>query len=135
LPPPAFLEPHQDIGKVPLLNWNLEQFSKSICNEHARLIIIDYGFGDRHINSILLKAAAAKAKFFIVDIAGIVVMDKRKEDDQIAQQLWGSSIISSEKSPRRGTSQQAAVRGAHGSHASAHLPSLPRTCASMLETI
>jgi hypothetical protein len=79
-----------DIGRIPLLDWNLEQFRNSVCNEHARLMIIGYSFGDRHINSILLKAAAAKAKFFIVDLAGIEVMDKRGGQDQIAQQLWGA---------------------------------------------
>jgi hypothetical protein len=47
-----------------------------------------YGFGDRHINNILLKAAEVKAKFFIVDVAGIEVIDKRKGQDQIAQRLW-----------------------------------------------
>jgi hypothetical protein len=36
-----------DIGRVPLLEWNLEQFRKSVCTEHARLMIIGYGFGDR----------------------------------------------------------------------------------------
>jgi hypothetical protein len=46
-------------------------------------MIIGYGFGDRHINSILLKAAEVKAKFFIVDVAGIEVMNKHNGPDQI----------------------------------------------------
>lgn len=91
-----------DIGRVPLLDWNLEQFRKSVCTEHARLMIIGYGFGDRHINSILLKAAEVKAKFFIVDVAGIEVMDKRKGQDQIAQRLWDAlapQIIGASRRP------------------------------------
>ena len=50
-------------------------------------MIIGYGWGP-HIDGILLKAAEVKAKFFIVDVAGIQVMDKRKGQDQIAQRLW-----------------------------------------------
>jgi hypothetical protein len=65
-------------------------------------MIIGYGFGDRHINSILLKAAEVKAKFFIVDVAGIEVMDKRKGQDQIAQRLWDAlapQIIGASRRP------------------------------------
>jgi len=51
-------------------------------------MIIGYGFGDRHINSILLDAASSGAKFFILDAAGINVLDKRQSTDHIAQRLW-----------------------------------------------
>jgi hypothetical protein len=91
-----------DIGRVPLLEWNLEQFRKSVCTEHARLMIIGYGFRDRHINSILLKAVEAKARFFIVDLAGIKVIDKRNGQDQIAQRLWDTlapQIIGASRRP------------------------------------
>ena len=95
-----------DIGRVPLLDWNLQQFRKSVCTEHTRLMIIGYSFGDRHINSILLKAAEAKAKFFIVDIVGIEVIDKRKGQDQIAQRLWdvlAPQIIGASRRPLTST--------------------------------
>jgi hypothetical protein len=91
-----------DIGAIPLLDWNLEQFRNSVCNERARLMIIGYSFGDRHINGILLKAAAAKAKFFIVHTAGIEVMDKRTGHDQISQQMWdslGPHVIGASRRP------------------------------------
>jgi hypothetical protein len=91
-----------DIGGVALLDWYLEQFRQSVCTEHARLMIIGYGFGDRHINQILLQAARVGAKFFIVDIAGIKVIDKRNGQDQIAQQLWDAlapQIIGASRRP------------------------------------
>ena len=77
-----------DIGEVPLLTSYLTHFRTSMCNEHARLMIIGYGFGDRHINSALMDASRAGAKFFIVDPAGINVLDKRKSTDQIAHRMW-----------------------------------------------
>jgi hypothetical protein len=77
-----------DISDNQLLSDYLAYFKRSVCNEHARLMIIGYGFGDRHINSIILEAAMAGAKFFIVDVAGINVFDKRSSTDQIAARLW-----------------------------------------------
>jgi hypothetical protein len=46
-----------DIGEIPLLTSYLTHFRTSMCNEHARLMIVGYGFGDRHINSILMDAS------------------------------------------------------------------------------
>jgi len=91
-----------DIGEIPLLGAYLAHFRASICSVHARLMIIGYGFGDRHINSILLEASRRGAKFFIVDTAGINVLDKRKDGDQIAQQLWdqiGLNVIGGSRRP------------------------------------
>jgi len=83
-----------DISDNPLLAAYLSHFKTAVCNEHARVMIIGYGFGDRHINSILLEAAQRGAKFFIVDTGGINVLDKRGSDDQIAYRLWDQMAFS-----------------------------------------
>ena len=76
------------IGAVPLLAAYLNYFETSVCNSNVRVMIIGYSFGDRHINSILLEAARHGAKFFIVDTAGVNVLDKRHSADRVAQRLW-----------------------------------------------
>jgi hypothetical protein len=44
-----------DINKEPLLKWYLELFEKVIKEGAKKLVIIGYGFGDEHINDILLE--------------------------------------------------------------------------------
>jgi hypothetical protein len=84
------------IGEIPLLTAYLNHFRTSVCSEHARLMIIGYSFGDRHINSILLDAARVGAKFFVVDTAGVNVLYKQPHGGAVGQtlrdQMWPSVI-------------------------------------------
>jgi hypothetical protein len=84
------------IGDIPLLADYLRHFRTSICNEHTRLMIIGYGFGDGHINSILLEAAQAGAKFFVVDTAGVNVLYKQPHSGAVGQtlrdQMWPTVV-------------------------------------------
>ncbi len=96
-----------DIGTVlPSRLVSHAHFKAAVCDETARLMIIGYGFGDRHINSILLRASAAGGRFFIVDTQGISVIDKRKSTDQLAQRLWpelAPNIIGASRRPLAST--------------------------------
>lgn len=44
-----------DINREPLLKWYLDLFQEAIYEGGKRILIIGYGFGDTHINDILLK--------------------------------------------------------------------------------
>lgn len=45
----------EDINKEPLLRWYFQIFEDLIKEGNKKLLIIGYGFGDAHINDILLK--------------------------------------------------------------------------------
>ncbi len=45
----------EDINREPLLKWYLDLFQDAIYEGSKKLLIIGYGFGDEHINRILLK--------------------------------------------------------------------------------
>jgi hypothetical protein len=45
----------EDISKEPLLNWYSGLFQDLIYEGNKKLLVIGYGFGDDHINDILLK--------------------------------------------------------------------------------
>lgn len=45
----------EDIGREPLLNWYFELFKNAIYAGSKKMLIIGYGFGDAHINAVLLK--------------------------------------------------------------------------------
>ena len=44
------------IKREPLLQWYLELFEKTLLEPERQLVIIGYGFGDKHINEIIAKA-------------------------------------------------------------------------------
>lgn len=65
-----------EIPKQPLLAWYQEQFRQMLVG--AQVVIIGYSFSDDHINKNLMDAAATGARFFIIDPAGVDIIDKRK---------------------------------------------------------
>ena len=50
-------------------------------------MIIGYGFGDSHINDLLITAAASGAEFFIIDTSGIGVLASAAGTQGIPSQL------------------------------------------------
>jgi hypothetical protein len=59
------------IGGSPILKWYFEQFENALCAGDARLMVIGYGFRDKHINDLLIKAVNERGlKLFIVSPAG-----------------------------------------------------------------
>jgi hypothetical protein len=62
----------KDIQKVQLLSWYQMEFAR-LTQTDARVMVIGYGFGDPHINDMLI-SASTKAEFFIIDTSGIGVL-------------------------------------------------------------
>jgi hypothetical protein len=53
-----------------ILSWYQEVFSEYLRSRDARLMVIGYSFGDRHINSMLESAAECGLRIFVVDPLG-----------------------------------------------------------------
>ena len=55
-----------------LLTWYQEQLESYLSESDSRLMVIGYGFADRHINDIIIRAAANNStmRLFLVDPAG-----------------------------------------------------------------
>lgn len=61
----------RDIGLFPVLSHYFEQFETALAAGDARLMIIGYGFRDRHINEVLVRSVMEhRMKFFVVDPLG-----------------------------------------------------------------
>jgi SIR2-like domain len=58
-----------------LLRIYRNEFKHRISQPNSKLVIIGYSFQDSHINEILESAAKAGAKIFIIDLAGVDVLD------------------------------------------------------------
>lgn len=57
----------RDIGLFPVLSHYFEQFETALAAGDARLMIIGYGFRDRHINEVLVRSVMEHGmKFFVV---------------------------------------------------------------------
>jgi SIR2-like domain len=66
-----------EISQYPLLDWYHRQFREYL-SRAARLMIIGYSFSDAHINRAIIDAAKQRAlKIFIVDPAGVDVLNKQ----------------------------------------------------------
>jgi hypothetical protein len=65
------------INHFKILKWYHTEFERQLCQGETRLLIIGYGFGDEHINS-LLKIAVMRhgLKIFIIDPLGINILQK-----------------------------------------------------------
>jgi hypothetical protein len=59
------------IGSSNILSRYFEYFANSLCGEPSKLCVVGYGFRDRHINDVLLKAVnGQRMKFFLIDPSG-----------------------------------------------------------------
>jgi hypothetical protein len=66
-----------EIGQYPLLNWYHRQFQEHLLGA-SRLMIIGYSFSDAHINRVIIEAAKERnIGVFIVDPAGVDVLNKQ----------------------------------------------------------
>jgi hypothetical protein len=91
-----------EIDNQPLLRWYQDQFNKSIQAANAKLMIIGYSFGDKHINDLIQTAATrGQLKIFIIDPAGADILDKSRRGpsvrgpvpvrDDLSPAIWGAS--------------------------------------------
>jgi hypothetical protein len=62
-----------------LLNSYAQLLEGSLSQPNARLMVIGYGFGDRHINEILARAGARGMKMFVIDPNGSDLARKLNE--------------------------------------------------------
>jgi hypothetical protein len=90
-----------DLDKVPLLAWYRDEFVRMVREHNTRLMIIGYGFQDIHINKIIEAGAAAGTKLFIIDPAGVDVLDGAKSADGTAggirHKIWQNIIGASRR--------------------------------------
>jgi hypothetical protein len=63
------------IDGVALLDWYRSEFKKRLSQPDAKLMIVGYSFRDPHINEILAACVKTGLKLFIIDLAGIGVLD------------------------------------------------------------
>ena len=62
-----------------LLSWYEQQFRHVLCERGTRLMVIGYGFADRHINNHIRDGAAAGMKLFIIDPNGVDAIDTLRD--------------------------------------------------------
>jgi hypothetical protein len=68
-----------EIRQDVLLHWYQDQFSEALHRHGAKLMVIGYSFGDKHINEVIGHAAdQGGLTLFIVDPEGVDVLDKWK---------------------------------------------------------
>jgi hypothetical protein len=68
-----------EIAQDPLLTWYQKEFSATLHQQGAKLMVIGYSFSDEHINEIIGRAAdQGGLTLFIVDPEGVDVLDKWK---------------------------------------------------------
>jgi hypothetical protein len=63
------------IDGVALLDWYRGEFRKRLSQPDAKLMIVGYSFRDPHINEILAAGVRTGLKLFIIDPAGLGVLD------------------------------------------------------------
>jgi hypothetical protein len=67
-----------DINRHPLLALYSKKFAEYLSRPRARLMVIEYSFGDAHINQTIMDAAGkGSLELFIVDPQGVDILDKR----------------------------------------------------------
>ena len=66
------------IPRIPVLQWYLDEFTRRISAGGAKLMVIGYSFSDKHINDAIIAGVDNGLKLFIIDPAGVDVIDKRR---------------------------------------------------------
>jgi hypothetical protein len=89
------------IPRIPVLQWYLEEFTRRLCAGGAKLMVIGYSFSDKHINDAIAAGVENGLKLFIIDPAGVDVIDKRltkKTPDPYVTKV-GPAIIGASRRP------------------------------------
>ena len=67
-----------EIGLVPVLRWYFQRFAECLREDGARLLVIGYGFGDAHINDVIIDAInTAALKLFVIGPDGAAIAKAR----------------------------------------------------------
>ncbi len=75
------------IDANPLLAWYAEILDRLLQQGNTKLMVIGYGFGDKHINDAIIAGCRRGLKVFIVDPAGVDVIDHRLPPGSIGRAL------------------------------------------------
>jgi hypothetical protein len=91
------------IPRIPVLQWYLNEFTRRISAAGAKLMVIGYSFSDKHINDAIAAGVDNGLKLFIIDPAGVDVIDKRprtltKAPDPYVTKV-GPAIIGASRRP------------------------------------
>ena len=70
-----------------ILNRYQQDFQNMLLQPDVHLMVIGYGFGDTHINSVIERAARDGMQTFIIDPCGVDVIDKRDARVQTTQPI------------------------------------------------
>ena len=93
-----------NIEQFPILSWSHRELRSFLARPDAQLMVIGYSFGDRHINDAIAEGVEHGLKLFIVDPAGVDVIDKRQKEpvgrgrDEYMDKL-GPHIIGASRRP------------------------------------
>jgi hypothetical protein len=68
------------IDQFPLLSWYHAEFKALLSRPGARMMVIGYSFGDKHINDAIGEGVEHGLKLFIIDPMGVDVLDKRQKE-------------------------------------------------------
>jgi hypothetical protein len=78
-----------DIGREPLLARYMELLRAVLCSGQRKLLVIGYGFGDQHINEVLLDAVRQGLQLSVLS-PGPAESLKRRLEDNGCQALWAA---------------------------------------------
>ena len=96
------------IDRYRILKFYSQQFHEYLNRPNTRLMVIGYGFGDNHINNMIVNAAnVGGLSIFLIDPMGIDVVDKNQNatiyhPDAMAEALW-PKIIGASRRPLSAT--------------------------------
>jgi hypothetical protein len=70
----------ESIGRFPILAMSFAVFRAAICSENAHLLVIGYGFADKHINDLLAHAVESSGlRLSIIDPTPSDILKTRLE--------------------------------------------------------
>lgn len=84
------------IEKSFLLRSYRDRFITMITQPDTKLVIIGYSFQDEHINKIIVEGCGAGLQLFLIDPAGVDVVDNAERIDgwTVAfKEFWGGNIV------------------------------------------
>jgi hypothetical protein len=93
-----------NIDRFPILARYKGEFDRQLLQPETKLMVIGYSFGDKHINDAIEAGINSGLKIFIIDPAGVDILDKKAPGEAIPQartlrQRYQSGIIGTSRRP------------------------------------
>lgn len=97
-----------EIGLSPVLQWYQEQFREHLSRGDSRLMVIGYGFRDKHINEVIKQAVRNHGlKLFVISPDGASQAEKVREFDNELEDAFRQGLIGASRRPLRDTFSEA----------------------------